>query len=185
MELAQLLKECKRGSVTAQKYFFDKYAVSMFLVCRRYVRTDEAAEEVMMTGFLKCFQALPRFEYVNEAATAGWVKTIMVNECLAHLRSTPFLAIALEDAPEPAVEEDVLAHLGAEEIFKLITQLPVGYRTVFNLYEIEKASHKEIAAQLGITEGTSRSQLRKAKTLLQQLIITSNKDYASRKMGTT
>ncbi|MCW3075188.1 MAG: polymerase, sigma-24 subunit, subfamily [Flaviaesturariibacter sp.] len=183
MELEQLLKECKRGSVTAQKYLYDRYAVSMFLLCRRYVRSDEAAEEVMMNGFLKCFDTLPQFQYVNEAATVGWIRKIMVSQCLMHLRHHSFLQVALDEATEIAIDEEVLAHLSAEEIFKLITQLPTGYRTVFNLYAIEKYSHKEISEQLGISEGTSRSQLSKAKAMLQQLLISSNSDYAFRRMG--
>jgi RNA polymerase sigma-70 factor (ECF subfamily) len=181
MTLEQLLKECKAQSITAQKYLYDRYAVAMFLLCRRYVRSDEVAEEVMMNGFLKCFQAIPQFRYVSEGATVAWIKKIMISQCLMHLRQHSFLQVALDDAPEIAVEEEVLAHLSAEEIFKLITQLPVGYRTVFNLYAIEKYSHKEISEQLGISEGTSRSQLSKAKALLQQLLIKTNSDYAVRR----
>jgi len=182
MELQQLLKECKKHSVTAQKYLFDHFAASMFLVCRRYVKTDEAAEEVMMNGFLKFFNSLEKLNYVNEAATEGWLKKIMVNECLMHLRSqNSFLLFTMEDVPEIILDEEIISRLSAGEILKLITQLPLGYRTVFNLYEMENHSHKEIALLLGITEGTSKSQLNKAKGLLQQLLIKNDSDYERRK----
>ncbi len=182
MELQQLLKECKKKSVTAQKYLFDHYAISMFLVCRRYLKSDETAEEVMMNGFLKFFNSLDQFRYVNEPATVGWLKKIMVNECLMQLRShNSYLQVAVDDIPEIFLDEEVIGRMSAEEILKSITQLPVGYRTVFNLFEIENYSHKEIAQLLGIAEGTSKSQLNKAKNLLQQLLIKQDSEYANRK----
>jgi DNA-directed RNA polymerase specialized sigma24 family protein len=73
MELQQLLKECKKGSITAQKYLFDRYARQFFLLCRRYLKTDEQAEEMVMTGFLKIFKALSGFTYINDAATVAWM----------------------------------------------------------------------------------------------------------------
>lgn len=183
MELSQLLKECRKHSVTAQKYLYDRYAVPFFLVCRRYMRTDEQAEEMMMNGFLKIFNGLLQFEYKNEAAATGWMKKIMVNECLQELRKkNSFLTIAEEEAKEIPVEEEIISSLTAEEIFCVITRLPVGYRTVFNLYVIEGMNHREIAEAMGITEGTSKSQLSKARTLLQQLLIQTNENYAGRKI---
>ena len=182
MELHQLLKECRKQRITAQRYFFDQFATSMFLLCRRYLKNDETAEEVMMNGFLKFFASLNKFEYINDAAVVGWLKKIMVNECLMQLRSTnSFLQVAIDDMPEVVADEQIIEKMSAEEIFRLITQLPVGYRTVFNLFELENKSHKEIAELLGINEGTSRSQLSKAKQMLQQLLIKNDSDYAWRK----
>ena len=182
MELHQLLKECRQQRITAQRYFFDQFATSMFLLCRRYLKNDETAEEIMMNGFLKFFASLNKFEYINDAAVVGWLKKIMVNECLMQLRSTnSFLQVAIDDMPEVVADEQIIEKMSAEEIFRLITQLPVGYRTVFNLFELENKSHKEIAELLGINEGTSRSQLSKAKQMLQQLLIKNDSDYAWRK----
>jgi RNA polymerase sigma-70 factor (ECF subfamily) len=179
MELQQLLKECKQGSITAQKYLFDRFATQMFILCRRYMKNDATAEEQLMNGFLKFFQTLERFEYVNDAATVAWIKKLMVNECLMELRkNSSFLQVATGELPEQPIDETALQQLSAAEIFKLITQLPPGYRTVFNLYEIEGFSHKEIAAQLSISEGTSKSQLSKAKQMLQQLLHQQNNFYA-------
>jgi RNA polymerase sigma factor (sigma-70 family) len=181
MELQQLLRECKRNGAAAQKCLYEQFATSMFLLCRRYLRTDEAAEEAMMNGFLKFFHGLDRFQYVSDAATVGWLRRIMVNECLMQLRSTnSFLQVAAE-LPEVADAGDPLDGLSAEEIFRLITGLPIGYRTVFNLYVMEGLGHKEIAKELGITEGTSKSQLSKARQLLQQQLIQQNSDHAWRK----
>lgn len=182
MHLHQLLKECKQKSVSAQKCLYHQFATKMFLVCRRYVKTDEEAEEVLMNGFLKFFNSLSQFTYVSDAATVAWLKKIMVNECLMHLRGTnSFLQVVSDDLPEVAQPENVIDELSAEEIFSLITQLPIGYRIVFNLFVVEGMSHKEIAEALTISEGTSRSQLSKARQLLQQLLIQNNADYAWRK----
>ncbi|RYY87727.1 MAG: sigma-70 family RNA polymerase sigma factor [Chitinophagaceae bacterium] len=182
MELQQLVRDCKKGRASAQKALYERFAQPLFLLCRRYVRNDEAAEEVLHNGWLKCFEAIARFDYVNDAATVGWLKRIMVNECLMHLRrNNSFLQVALEDAPELPDNERVLEGLEATEIFQLITKLPTGYRTVFNLFVLEEYGHKEIAVMLGISEGTSKSQLSKARQLLQQLLIQSNPEYALRK----
>lgn len=179
MDLHQLIKECKKGSVTAQKYLFDRFAKQMFIVCRRYMKNDETAEEQLMNGFLKFFQTIERFEYLNEASTVAWIKKLMVNECLMELRkNSSFLKVATDELPEVAEDEAALHQLSAAEIFKLITQLPPGYRTVFNLFEAEGYTHKEIAAMLGISEGTSKSQLSKAKQMLQQLLHQQNSFYA-------
>lgn len=181
-DLQKLLDDCRKSKTVAQKQLFDHFAVQMFVVCRRYVQTDQVAEEVMMNGFLKFFQSLDRFEYANDAALAGWIRKIMVNESLMQLRANnSFLQISLECFGDEPVDEDIISTISAEEIFRLITRLPVGYRTVFNLAVIEKIPHQEIAKLLGISEGTSKSQLSKAKNLLQQLLIKSDADYACRK----
>lgn len=181
MELQQLLKECKQGSVTAQKYLFDRFAKQMFIVCRRYMKNDETAEEQLMNGFLKFFQTINRLEYINDASVVAWLKKLMIHECLMELRKNrSFLQIATNEIPEITQEETVLEKLTAVEIFKLIIQLPPGYRTVFNLYEVEGLTHKEIADMLGISEGTSKSQLSKAKQMLQQLLYQQNSFYASK-----
>jgi RNA polymerase sigma factor (sigma-70 family) len=148
-------------------------------LCRRYLKTDEQAEETMMGGFLKIFQSLNQFDYVNDAAAFGWMKRIMVNECLMELRKkNSFLLVAESSANDIAVDEDALSQMAADEIYQLITQLPIGYRTVFNLFVMEQMGHKEIAASLNITEGTSKSQLSKARNMLQQLLQQQNEVYA-------
>lgn len=130
-----------------------------------------------MNGFLCIFKALPNFEYQNDGAAINWMKRIMVNECLRSLRKKePLLLVAEELAQEIPVAENALDQLAAEELFLLITQLPIGYRTVFNLHVIEGMKHAEIAQELGITEGTSKSQLNKARMMLQQLLAAKNRE---------
>lgn len=182
MTLPELLKECRTGSITAQKYLFDQLVTQMFLVCSRYVKNNAVAEECMLNGFFKFFKSLGNFEYQNDAATIAWLKKIMVNECLQQLRQkNSFLLVTEDEANDVSIEENIISKLSAEEIYEVIARLPVGYRTVFNLYAVEGMSHKEIAAALGVNEGTSKSQLSKAKQLLQKLLIKTNPDHAARK----
>jgi len=183
MEIAQLIKEAKNGSAAAQKCLFDLLSDKMILVCRRYVKTNEDAEEVLLDGFYKFFKKLNNFQFKGEAALYGWLKKIMINECLMLLRKKNVLVIVTEtEASDCTLEEDAFAHLSAKEIFNLIIQLPVGYRTVFNLYVIDGMEHKEIAALMGISEGTSKSQLSKAKLLLQKKISQNGQEYVRRKL---
>jgi RNA polymerase sigma-70 factor (ECF subfamily) len=182
MEIAQLVKEAKEGRAVAQKCLFDLLADQMMLLCRRYVKSAEDAEEVLLDGFYKFFKNMQALEYRGEAALVGWLKKIMVNECLMLLRKKNVFTIVTEAAADHVVfDADTLDHLSAKEIFEMIIQLPVGYRTVFNLYELEGMNHKEIAALLGIAEGTSKSQLSKAKNLLQKNLLQNGTGYAKRK----
>ncbi len=182
MDGQELIREARQGSAAAQKCLFYQYADRMLLVCRRYVKSGEDAEERMLDGFYRFFHHLGDFQYQGEAATYAWLKKIMVNECLRFLRKkTAFTIVAESDAHEMPVQEEVLASLSAAEIFQLVLQLPVGYRTVFNLVAIEGMTHGEVAELLGITESTSRSQLSKAKTLLQKMLTKNQTDYGRRK----
>lgn len=182
MELETLLRKCQQNNRTAQQALYEQYAARLFLVCRRYVKTDELAEEMLMNGFLKFFRSLHQFTYVNEKATFAWLKKIVINECLMELRSAnSFLQVTMDEIPEMAGGDNMLDRLEAAEIIQLITELPVGYRTVFNLFVLEEMTHREIAALLGISEGTSKSQLSKARLLLQQLLIKNNAAYGTRK----
>jgi RNA polymerase sigma factor (sigma-70 family) len=182
MDIDQLLKECRQGSAAAQKCLFDLYADRMFLLCCRYVKNSADAEELLLDGFFKLFRALPEFQYKGEAAFEGWMKRILVNECLMHLRKRKAFQITVEtEAAEIAAPEpDLLDRMSTSEILELVLQLPVGYRTVFNLFEMEGMNHREIAEQLEISEGTSKSQLSKARQLLQKMIIQKDSAYARR-----
>ena len=182
MNASDLIKEAKQGSTAAQKCLFDLFADGMLIVCRRYVKTKEDAEELMLDGFYKFFKNIHSFHYQNDAALFAWIKKIMVYECLMFLRKKNVFTMVPETAAEEIVlEEEVMSQLSAAEIFQLIIQLPVGYRTVFNLYVVEGMSHKEIAGLLKITEGTSKSQLSKAKVLLQKMLSQKQIDYVIRK----
>lgn len=182
MNVSELIREAKGGSAAAQKCLFDLFANKMLLVCRRYVKNKEDAEEIMLDGFYKFFKTMARFQYQNEAALYEWLKKIMINECLMFLRKTTvFSLVAESSADELPVAGDALDKLSATEIFHMILQLPTGYRTVFNLYAVEGLPHSEIAVLLNIAEGTSKSQLSKAKNLLQKMLLQNKNDYAARK----
>jgi RNA polymerase sigma factor (sigma-70 family) len=170
----QLIEQCQRGNAFAQKRLFERYANRMYRVCLRYVRNEQEAEEVLMTGFLKVFRSLSHFQDRHENSLEAWIRRIMVNEALQHLRATRSLptlyaeeTMSLEPDPNPLPDSG----LDADLITALIGQLPTGYRTVFNLYVVEGYSHREIGEQLQISENTSKSQLSKARTMLQELLI--------------
>ncbi len=182
METSQLIKEAKQGSAAAQKYLFNQLAEKMLMICRRYVKSQEDAEELMLDGFYKFFKNLSSFNFQGDAALYAWLKKIMINECLMFLRKKNVFTIVTEaEVEDISLQEKALNNLSANEIFKMIVQLPVGYRTVFNLYVIEGMTHAEIASLLGIAEGTSKSQLSKAKILLQKLLLQNDIEYAKRK----
>ena len=181
MNIPELIKEAKQGSAAAQKCLFDQFADKLMLVCRRYVKNPEDAEELMLDGFYKFFKNISSFNYQGDAAFFSWLKKIMINECLMFLRKKTVFTIVSETAAEElSLEEEAMNNLSAAEIFNMIVQLPVGYRTIFNLHAIEGMPHAEIAALLGIAEGTSKSQLSKARSLLQKML-QNQTDYVTRK----
>ena len=184
MNLSDQLEDARSGSAAAQKYLFDHFADPMMALCCRYVKNRADAEELLLDGFYRFFSHLKEFRYQGEAALYAWIKTIMVRECLMFLRrrhAFSMLAEPDEEAEAVSGESGAVDMLSASEIFDLIVQLPVGYRTVFNLHVMEGMEHKEIARALGIAEGTSRSQLSKAKQLLQKMLLQKGVQYVKRK----
>ncbi len=171
----QLVEQCQQGNTFAQKRLFDQYANRLFRVSLRYVRQEMEAEEVLMNGFLKAFRGIGSFSYRDDNGLEAWLRRIVVNEALQHLRANRHLPLfqadeeagrgSAENQPDTQPLPD--AGLDAERIYALIRELPTGYRTVFNLYAIEGFTHREIADQLRISENTSKSQLSKARALLQ------------------
>ncbi len=177
MLLSDVIDRCRRGDARAQRQVYERYAGRLFRVAQRYLRQRADAEDALVQGFRKAFEQLPRFEFRDEARLVSWLKTIVVNECLMQLRRRGSFALVSDaEAAEISVDEEALDRLSAEEIHDLIRQLPDGYRTVFNLYALEGYSHAEIAEQLRISEGTSKSQLSKARQLLQRKIRESHDD---------
>ena len=166
------IEGCKRHDRTAQKHLWDAYADAMLMVCMRYVKSLPDAEELMLNGFYNFFNKIDRFDYSGPGSVGPWLKKIMVNECLAFLRKKGGLQLTPETGGmEVATDNDIIGRMSASEIYRYIIELPPGYRTVFNLYVVEGMSHKEIAGLLEISEGTSKSQLNKARAMLQKRII--------------
>ena len=168
----ELIAACVRGEHRAQRQLYDQLAGLMLTVCRRYLKRREDAEEALLLGFAKLFRALPTYRF--EGSFEGWARRIMVNEALMQLRQRELMTVSFEDfaQPENLAVTPATAETGlqAEDLLALLATLPAGYRTVFNLYALEGYGHQEIAELLGISEGTSKSQLSKARALLQRRI---------------
>ena len=169
MDDATLAEECVNGNIRAQRALFDKYARKMMAVCLRYTKNTEQAEDVLQDGFVKVYQKLKDFK--KEGSLEGWIRRIMVNTALDQLRKNSRLLGDIQvDEVDYKVEGSsfVIEHLMAEDLMKLIHQLPDGYKVVFNLYAIEGYSHQEIGETLGITESTSKSQYSRARAYLRE-----------------
>lgn len=162
----QLIKKCLQGERKAQRELYDRFSSKMLGVCRRYVRSQYDAEEVLSNGFIKVFNHLKY--YRSEGSFEGWIRKIMVREALNFLRSEKaFFEETDESTLEILAPVEEQRELEVQDLLQLIDELPTGYRTVFNLFAIEGFNHAEIALELGISEGTSKSQLSKARKMLQ------------------
>ncbi|MCT4623540.1 MAG: RNA polymerase sigma factor [Schleiferiaceae bacterium] len=164
----QLITKCKKGDRKSQHELYQKMAKKMMGVSRRYTRSTEEAEEILSNGFIKVFKNIAQFE--GKGSFEGWVRKIIVNEAINYIRYKKNLFVEAEDDWFEPSHEQLNEQNDAQEILAMIDQLPVGYKTVFNLYAIEGYPHKEISEMLGISEGTSKSQLSKARRLLQDRI---------------
>lgn len=163
----QLIKKSIKGDQQAQKLLYDKFSPKMLGVCRQYIKDLHFAEDVMINGFVKVFKHLG--SYQHKGSFEGWIRTIMVRESISYLRKRQFVVYdddALEVNGEVSSGNDDL--LDVEYVQYLIDELPEGYKAVFLLYAIEGYGHKEIAELLEISEGTSKSQLFKARKMLQE-----------------
>ena len=168
----QQVEACKNGDRASQKQVFEKLYPPMLRLCQRYVVNTAMADDCVMRGMMKVFQQLDSFIYQGEQSLFMWTRKVMVNEALMELRKrNNFFLMPEHELPELIDCSDVLKKLEAEELFHYILQLPEGYRTVLNLYVIEGYSHKEISEMLGIQESTSKSQYRKAKARLKEILI--------------
>ncbi len=170
MVLKQLIKSCIKGDRGAQKEMYQIYSPVLYAIIKRYVKSDFDAEDVLIDSFLKIYQNLSKFR--NEGSFEGWIKKIAVRESLMFLRRNKVFRMLIE-VDNISVHQKITyqdQELEYQDIIDVLQLLPVGYRTVFNLYEIEGYKHKEIAEQLGISINTSKSQLRLAKQRLRKLI---------------
>jgi RNA polymerase sigma-70 factor (ECF subfamily) len=142
----------------------------MFGICLRYATDHYQAEDILQEGFVKIFMKMS--SYRNEGSFEGWMKRIFVNTAIEHIRKQipPNIWVEEDKAPQVPSHESVTGSLNAKDLMRMVQALPTGYRTVFNLYAIEGYNHREIATMLGITEGTSKSQLARARFILQKLV---------------
>ena len=168
-----LIKKAITNNREAQQLLFEEYSPKMLGVCRQYVKDLHHAEDLLLQGFLKVFTNLHRFKY--EGSFEGWIRRIMVNTCITYLRKKNLIDLSDEDYVFNDSATESLENTSVEDIQKLIDQLPEGYKIVFNLYAIEGYKHSEIAEKLEISESTSKTQLFKARKLLQKNYIKMNK----------
>lgn len=168
-----MIEGCKKAERSAQRQLYEKYSSKMYGVCLRYVRADVEAEDVLMKGFMKVFTNIDK--YTGAGSLEGWIRKIIVNEALEYLRRNKKLFLHTEvEAADYEPDIHLLDHsLETEDLLKMIQKLAPGYQAVFNLYAIEGYSHKEIAQMLEISENTSKSQLSRARQLLQQYLLKS------------
>jgi len=168
-----LIKKAISNNREAQKQLFEQYSPKMLGVCRQYVKDLHHAEDLLLQGFLKVFTNLHKFKH--EGSFEGWIRRIMVNTCISYLRKKNRIDLSNEDYVFNDSATESLENTTVEDIQKLIDQLPEGYKMVFNLFAIEGYKHSEIAQQLNISESTSKSQLFKARKMLQENYIKMNK----------
>lgn len=164
----ELIRGCLKRDASAQKHLYETFAPKMYALCCRYVKDSMEAEDVLVTAFMKVFDKIGQFK--QEGSFEGWIRRIVVNEALTHLRRnrSMYLETDLESASHEPDYQHLSDHLEAEDLLNIIHELPTGYRIVFNLYAVDGYSHKEIAEQLGIAENTSKSQLSRARVYLQK-----------------
>lgn len=179
----RLIDACRKGDRKAQYELYEKYAPLMYSVCRRYVMQLQEAEDILVYGFTKVFQKLNQFK--GEGSFEGWVRRIMVNEALTFIRrnKSMYLEVEIEKASREPDLNKLSDQLEVEDLEKLIDRLPMGYKTVFNLYAIEGFSHREIAEKLGISENTSKSQLSRARVHLQKLLLNAEQSMNDKLMS--
>ena len=180
--MQDIVSQCQRENPFAQKRLYDRYANRLYRLCRRYVPNTLETEEVLMNGFLKIFRAIVDFEYRSDDQLEVWMKRIVVNEALMHLRRTKaeqwvFADTDLSETTSFSQPSTAEGDLHAEGIHDLILRLPDGYRTVFCLHALEGYTHQEIGTLLNISENTSKSQLSKARVALQKLLVRNGYSY--------
>jgi RNA polymerase sigma factor (sigma-70 family) len=167
----ELIKSALAGNQAAYRSLYELYKNSLFVVCLRYAKDRSVAQDYLQESFINIFKNLNQFDKLKGAFEA-WAKRITINVCLGDIRKNSLYSVNISSAIE--IESDdisALSNLSLEEMLGHIQMLPVGYKTVFNMYVIDGFSHKEIAEELGITVSTSKSQLMKARNVLQKKIL--------------
>ena len=170
----ELVDGCIRGKRNCQDALYRSFSPKMFGICLRYANDYHSAEDILQEGFIKVFHNIDRFR--KEGSFEGWMKRIFINTAIEYYRkSTNHNGHAeLEKVDLKHIPETALENLAKQDLLKLVQRLSPGYRAVFNLYVIEGYSHKEIAALLEISEGTSKSQLARSRGLLRKMVKTLN-----------
>lgn len=169
----KLIKRAQKSNREAQHVLFELHAPKMLSVCRYYIKDLQHAEEAMLNGFFKVFKNIKSFK--SEGSFEGWIRKIMIRESISYLKKKKRVEFAEENMEIHETHYDAMqSKIDADQIQKLIDKLPEGYKIVFIMYAIEGYKHQEISSMLNISEGTSKSQLFKARRMLQKEIKTLN-----------
>ena len=167
-----MLTGCVRNNAAAQEALYNRFSPRMLGVCYRFAKNREDAEDMLQEGFIKVFTQI--HQYRNEGALEGWIRRIVVHTCINILKKNKKFADSVDIIHATSVhvkEEMIPSIMQAKQVVECIRTLPLGYKTVLNLYAIEGYSHKEIAGMLDIEESTSRSQYTRAKAMLEEILI--------------
>ena len=167
-----ILKGCLNNEAIAQRELYNKYSPKMLAVCYRFAHNREDAEDMLQEGFIKVFLQMHTFE--SRGAFEGWIRRIIVHTCINILKKNKKFNESVDIIHATGVqvrEESVPAIIQAKQVVECIRLLPIGYRTVLNLYAVEGYSHREIANMLDVEESTSRSQYTRAKAMLEQILL--------------
>ncbi len=169
--IEEIRKGCVAGKLKAQEALYRMFSAKLYAICIRYAGNADDAQDVLQDGFIKIFQKM--HQYSGTGSFEGWMKRIMINTALERYRSKYHLYTVHSDDNgklERQDENDIIDNISANELMSFIQELTPQYRLVFNMYAIEGYSHKEIAEALSISEGTSKSNLSRARFVLQQRI---------------
>ncbi len=168
-DIKYIVQECLAGKRQAQEKLYAMFSAKMFGICLRYCKNYDEAKDILQEGFLKVFSKLEQFNFAG--SFEGWVRRIIVNTAIEKFR-VQTRNVSLDYAPESyeELEEEDLPMISAAEMLAMIQDLPAQYKMVFNLYVFEKLQHKEIAEMLGISEGGSKSNLSRARAILQEKV---------------
>lgn len=163
----ELIEGCARGDRAAQRALYERYCKKMMVVCQRYSKSSQEAEDTLQEGFIKIFRSIKDFRFESKLDT--WITRIMINTALNNQRQKLYLLpmVDVNDITLPEKEDVSLSGFHLAELIAMVQSLPDGCRVVFNMFAVEGYSHKEIGEMLGISEGTSKSQYNRAKTLLK------------------
>ena len=168
---SDLINGCIQGNRQMQEELYNRFSGKMYAVCLRYANNAEDAQDLLQEGFIKVFRNLHRFR--AEGSFEGWIRRVFVNSSIEHFRKKSLQLSKVSDKEENTIEDSdisALDQLAEKDIIALVQELSPGYRTVFNLYVVEGYSHKEIGEMLDISEGTSKSQLARARSILQKKV---------------
>lgn len=162
----ELIEACLKENPSAQKLLYDKYSSKLYGICLRYCKNEEEAQDILQDSFIKIFTKLHTYQFTG--SFEGWLKRIATNTSIEYYRKKIDTGDVDEIVFNPYLSVDSDKGLEVEELLKMIQELPEGYRMIFNMYAIDGFNHGEIAKKLGISEGTSKSQLSRARAYLQK-----------------